>query len=470
MTTDLALASATELVGLYRQKKASPVEVTEAVLARIEAHNPTYNAFCLVDAEAARAAARESEARWAASAANGLVDGVPATVKDLILTRGWPTRRGSKTVPADQPWEDDAPAVARLREHGAVLLGKTATPEYGWKGVTDSPLTGITRNPWNPERTPGGSSGGAAVAAVMGMGALHLGTDGGGSIRIPSAFTGNYGIKATFGRVPAWPASPHGSLANVGPMTRTVADAALMLTVISEPDPRDWLALPPARADYREALVGGIDGLKIAFAPAPGGAKVAPEVAELVAEGARVFEELGAKVEPADPPIAEAAEIFRTHWFAVAAQLVKGIDESDRKLMDPGLLAIAEQGAKIPLDDFVAALAGRRALGFAMHRFLQEYDLLLTPMLPLPAFEVGHAAPPGMGESGWVDWTPFSYPFNLTRQPAASLPLGPTASGLPAALQLVGPLHAEALVLRASRAFEQVRPWPLPPAATAKAS
>src|SRR5690606_26736759 len=169
----------------------------------------------------------------------GLLDGVPATVKDLVLTKGWPTLRGSRAVSPDQPWNEDAPAVARLREHNAVLLGKTTTPEFGWKGVTDNPLTGITRNPWNPEKTPGGSSGGAAVAAATGMGALHIGTDGGGSIRIPASFTGIFGFKQSFGRVPAHPLSPFGTVAHLGPMTRTVSDAALMLTVLTEPDPRD---------------------------------------------------------------------------------------------------------------------------------------------------------------------------------------------------------------------------------------
>ena len=239
MTTDLALVSASDLVRLYKAKKASPVEATKAALARIARHNPALNAFVLVDEKAALAVARASEKRWAKRKPLGPVDGVPATIKDIILTKGWPTLRGSLTVDPNQAWNDDAPVTARLRESGAVLLGKTTTPEFGWKGVTDSPLTGITRNPWNPEMTPGGSSGGAAVAAAMGMGALHIGTDGGGSIRIPAAFTGIFGFKQTFGRVPAWPLSPFGTLANVGPMTRAVADAALMLNVLAQADWRD---------------------------------------------------------------------------------------------------------------------------------------------------------------------------------------------------------------------------------------
>ncbi|MCS6855984.1 MAG: amidase family protein, partial [Elioraea sp.] len=206
--------------------------------------DPVLNAFCLVAWRTALAAARESERRWMKGEPQGLLDGVPVSIKDLVLTRGWPTLRGSKTIDPKGPWKDDAPCVARLREHGAVLIGKTTTPEFGWKGVTDSPLTGVTRNPWDPRLTPGGSSGGAAAALAAGMGPLAIGTDGGGSIRIPCAFTGVFGLKPSFGRVPAWPLSPMGTVAHVGPMTRSVADAALMMNVIALPDTRDWHALP----------------------------------------------------------------------------------------------------------------------------------------------------------------------------------------------------------------------------------
>ena len=236
MTEDVAFLSASELLRLYRAGQLSPVEATRATLERIERHGDAVNAFCLLDAEQALASAADAEARWRRGEPRGLLDGVPTTIKDLVLTRGWPTLRGSFAVEREQDWSDDAPATARLREHGAVLLGKTTTPEFGWKGVTDSALTGVTRNPWDTARTPGGSSGGAAAACALGMGALHVGTDGGGSIRIPAGFTGVFGHKPSFGRVPAWPASPFGTVAHVGPITRTVADAALMLSVLSQPD------------------------------------------------------------------------------------------------------------------------------------------------------------------------------------------------------------------------------------------
>ena len=251
MNEDITLVPASELLELYRGKALSPVDVTRACLDRIADLDSKLNAYCLVDEESALAAARDSETRWQRGQPAGLVDGIPTAIKDLILTRGWPTLRGSRTVARDQNWDQDAPCVARLREHGAVLIGKTTTPEFGWKGVTDSPLTGITRNPWDPDMTPGGSSGGSAVAVATGMAALSIGTDGGGSIRIPCGFTGLFGIKATFGRVPAWPLSPFGTVSHVGPMTRAVTDSALMLSVISEPDYRDWYALPADAQDYR---------------------------------------------------------------------------------------------------------------------------------------------------------------------------------------------------------------------------
>ncbi|MBI1775516.1 MAG: amidase [Proteobacteria bacterium] len=462
MSRDLALMSASELVRHYRRGTASPVEATQAALAEISRHNERVNAVCWLDDDSALTAARESEVRWRAGKPIGLIDGVPATVKDLLLSKGWPTLRGSRTVRRDQPWQEDAPSVARLRAHGAVLIGKTTTPEWGWKGVTDCGLTGVTRNPWNTEMTPGGSSGGAAVAAALGMGALHLGTDGGGSIRIPAGFTGIYGIKASFGRVPAYPASPFGTLSHVGPMTRTVEDAALMLSVIAEPDGRDWYSLPYQPCDWRTGLGGGLKGLRIAYSPSLGGHKVDTEVAILVAAAAREMAELGAEVEQAEPDFSGAEDVFRIHWYAGAANLIEGIPDESRQLIDPGLAEIAEEGRRIGLIDYFKAVKLREVFGQRAAKFHETYDLLLTPTLPMTAFAAGHEVPPGSGMSRWPDWTPFSYPFNLTRQPAATIPCGLTRSGLPVGLQIVGALYDEATVLRASRAYETIRPVPLP--------
>jgi aspartyl-tRNA(Asn)/glutamyl-tRNA(Gln) amidotransferase subunit A len=460
MKNDLCSLSATELLALYRKKKLSPVEVTKAVYERIEKLNPLLNAFCFL--EPSLKEARKSEQRWLKNNPIGQLDGVPVSIKDLLLTKGWPTLRGSKTIDPRGPWNDDAPAVARLREHGAVLLGKTTTPEFGWKGVTDSPLTGITRNPWNPKMTPGGSSGGGAAAVAAGMGPLTIGTDGGGSIRIPCSFTGLFGLKPSFGRVPAWPLSPMGTVAHVGPMTRTVTDAALMLNVISLPDNRDWHALPYDGRDYRIGLEDGVRGLRIAYSSDMGYAKVDPEIEKLVAKAVKTFTRLGAHVESRDPGFEDCGPLFAAHWFPGAAAIVRNTPARKRALMDKGLLETARMGEKVTTAQYLAAVQKRGALGVLMNRFHETYDLLVTPTLPLAAFRAGQEMANLLKEKRWTDWSPFSYPFNLTQQPAATIPCGLTKKGLPVGLHIVGPRYADALVLRAARAFESAHPITLP--------
>ncbi len=325
LATDLADCSALTLLALYRSGDASPVEATRAVLDRIERFNPILNAFCHLAPDEALAAARASEARWQRGAPCGELDGVPVSVKDLILAAGWPTLRGSRTVDPAGPWDVDAPATARLREAGAVILGKTATPEFGCKGETNSPLTGITRNPWNPAKTPGGSSGGTAAAVASGMGPLSVGTDGAGSVRIPAAFCGNFGLKPSFGRVPAYPLSPMGTVAHLGPHAMSVADAALMMNVLKRPDARDWTSLPYDPADYTIGLDDGIRGLRIAFSPTLGYAKVDPEVAAAVAAAVAQLQALGAHVEAVDPGIDDPLEITIGLWFAGAHAIWSGL-------------------------------------------------------------------------------------------------------------------------------------------------
>lgn len=462
MSRDLLARAASELVALYRTRRASPVEATRAVLQRIDALNPVLNAFCFI-APDAMAMAEASEARWMKGAPLGPLDGVPVSIKDILLTKGWPTLRGSKTVDPAGPWTDDAPAVARLRESGAVLVGKNTTPEFGWKGVTDSPLTGVTRNPWDPSKTPGGSSGGGAAAVASGMGPLTIGTDGGGSIRIPCAFTGLFGLKPSFGRVPAWPLSPFGTVAHLGPMSRTVGDAALLLNVITQPDARDWLALPADGCDYLRDLDAGVAGWRIAYSADLGYAQVDPEVAAIVERAAMRFAELGAHVEAADPPGLEGVdEVFRRHWFTGAAYLLRRFTPEQRALMDRGLLDVADEGARIGMMDLLEAAQQRGVLGTRMNQFHERYDLLLTPTLPLAAFEAGRETSDVMKEKRWTAWTPFTYPFNLTQQPAASIPCGLTSTGLPVGLHIVGPRYGDARVLRAARAFESAQPFPMP--------
>jgi aspartyl-tRNA(Asn)/glutamyl-tRNA(Gln) amidotransferase subunit A len=449
--------SATGLLDNYRKKRLSPVDVTRAVLDRIAAYNPKINSFCLVDEEAALAAARASEARWMKGEPMGLVDGVPVSIKDLVVTKGWPTLFGSKTVDPNQPWLEDAPCVARLREHGAVLLGKTCVSEFGCKIVTDNPLTGITRNPWNIEKSPGGSSGGAAAAVAMGMGPLAIGTDAGGSIRIPSSWTGVFGLKPTFGRVPHYPRGWYCSLSHVGTITRTVEDASLMMTVITEPDPRDWHALPPDGRDYRVGLNDGVKGLKIAYSPDLGYAKVAPEVAQLVSKAIDIFSDLGAIIEQVAPVFKDPLHTHRQHFAVFTAKVVEGLTPEQRLLIDPGLLKFGEWGSKIGLMDFLSAMGEREALGLKMNLFHKEYDLLLTPTMPVTAPDIG------------VEWGEliglncFTFPFNYTKQPAASVPCGLTNTGLPVGLQIIGPLYKDDLVLKASRDYEVARgEFPLP--------
>lgn len=461
--TNLADYTATELVNLYRTRQASPVEVAQAVLARIEELNPVLNAFCIVDADRALAGAQASEARWQKGAPGDILDGVPVSIKDLILTKGWPTLRGSRTVDPKQAWEVDAPVVARLREAGAVLLGKTTTPEFGIKGTTDNTLTGVTFNPWNTKMTPGGSSGGAAAAVASGMGPLAVGTDGAGSVRIPSSFCGIPGMKPSFGRVPAFPLSPFGTVAHLGPHARSVEDLALMLTVMSRPDARDWTALPYDARDYRVGLHDGVRGLRIAYSPDLGYVKdVDPEIAAAVRRAAESFAAQGALVDEVAPGFANPEEITTKLWFIGSLTLLSNMTPEQAALTDPALRWQAEEGRKVSVLELQKLTLRRGELGSFMRQFHQRYDLLLTPGVSIPAFE---ARAPDQWElklDKFLGWTPFSYPFNLTQQPAAVVPCGLTSSGLPMALQIVGPMHGDALVLRAARAYEATRVWNLP--------
>ncbi len=458
--TTISDFTALELLQHYRNKTLSPVEVAKDVLARIKRQNPVVNAFCLQHKEETLALAQSSEKRWLNGAPVGLVDGLPVSVKDMLMQRGYPNPRGSLTseiIPAPE----DAPSVARLREAGAVFIGRTTLPEFAWKGVTDSPRTGVTRNPWDIRMTPGGSSGGAGAAGALNLGVMHIGTDAAGSIRIPCSFSGIYGLKPTFGRVPTYPASAFVVLSHVGPQTRTVDDAALMMSVIAQPDYRDMNAQNTEAPDFRVGLERGVRGLKIAWSPRLGYVKsLHPEVEALCSRAARIFEELGATVEEADPGFSDPRETALVIWRAGSAAVLRAIPASKYSAMDPGFVAFAEAGIQVSAADFLAALNARSALSIGMSEFHKRYDLLLTPTLPIVAFEAGRNTPES-GEFGddWINWTPYTYPFNLTLQPAATVPCGCTSSGLPIGLQIVGPVQRDDLVLRASRAFESAKPF-----------
>jgi aspartyl-tRNA(Asn)/glutamyl-tRNA(Gln) amidotransferase subunit A len=457
---DLAFTPATELVRLIRARKLSPVELTRAVLERIERLNPTLNAFCTVTADSALAAARRAEQAVMSGEPLGPIHGLPFSVKDLALTKGVPTKFGSHIF-ASRVGEVDAPYVRRLHEAGGIMVGKTTSPEFGWKALGDSPLTGITRNPWNTNVTTGGSSAGAGAAAAAGLGPLHQGSDGAGSIRIPSAFCGIVGVKANYGRVPLWPVSNNDYATHAGPMTRAVADAALMLGVMAGPDSMDATALDATPPDYLGLLDRGVKGLMIAYSPDLGGLRVDPDVASVVAAAARAFESLGARVEEVKPGFADSHDMIRLLWGAhYIGNYGQFLDEW-RDRMDPGLVACMDEATRWSAQDYVA-MRGRK-IGYwdSVRPLFERHDLLLTPTTSVAAFEVGRLNPVGWPQHAW-DWFPwasFSYPFNFTGQPAATVPAGFTPGGLPVGLQIVGRRLAEVTVLQAAAAFERVRPW-----------
>lgn len=463
--TELTELTAVQLLDGYREGEFSPVDATRAALERAEQIQPEVNAFVRLTADEALAQAEASAERWRRGEPAGLLDGVPVTVKDILLMRGGPTLKGSKTIPEQGSWDEDAPSVARLRAHGAVFLGKTTTPEFGWKGVTDSPLAGVTRNPYDPTRTAGGSSGGAGAAVALGAGPLALGTDGGGSVRIPAAFCGIFGLKPTYGRIPLYPASAFGTLAHVGPMTRDAADAALLLDVIGTPDSRDWSALPPAPGPFAAGLGGGVRGLRVAYSPSFGGqVAVRPAVAAAVRRAVERLAGLGAYVEETDPDFTDPVDAFHALWFTGAARVTQHLGPHQRELLDPGLREICGVGARLTALDYLAAVDVRMELGRRMGRFHDTYDLLVTPTLPLTAFEAGAEVPKGSGHRRWTGWTPFTYPFNLTQQPAATVPVGTDGDGLPIGLQLVAARHRDDLVLRAAHTLYEAGVAGLTPA------
>jgi aspartyl-tRNA(Asn)/glutamyl-tRNA(Gln) amidotransferase subunit A len=453
-----SVLTASELVVAYSTGEISPVEATQAALAAIDERDKQYNAYCLVDREGALAQAKLSEGRWHDGNPIGGLDGVPTSVKDMFLTQGWPTLRGSRCIDPDQPWEVDSPVTARLRENGLVLLGKTTTPELGWKAVTDNPLTGITRNPWDPSRTSGGSSGGSAAAVAAGMGELSVGTDGGGSVRIPASFCGIVGFKPTYGRIPLYPASPFGALAHAGPMARSVDDVAMLLDVLALPDFRDPAALPQPVGTYREAVRRDVRGLIAAFSPTLGYVDVDPEIAAIVTAAVTALAEAGLHVEETDPGFADPIDSFGLLWSTGAAKWLDTFPAGSAELVDPGLRKVWEKGLTYSASDYLDANAQRAALGIRMGEFHTAYDVLITPTMPISPFEAGHDVPPGSGLESWPEWTPFTYPFNMTQQPAISVPVGWTSKGLPVGLQVVGPRHSDDLVLAVAKLVEEVRP------------
>ena len=462
MTHDeLPWRSALELAAAIRTKQLSPVELAEALLARIDALNPRLNAFCLVTADVALRAAREAEIAVVKGEPIGPLHGVPLSIKDVIFTRGVRTTGGSQLFAEAVP-EEDAIAVARLRAAGAVMLGKTNTSELGHKALTDNPLLGVTRNPWNLELTPGGSSGGAAAAVASGLGPVALGTDGGGSIRIPAAFCDVYGLKPSWGRVPQYPTFPGWEhLSVTGPITRTVRDAALVLDVIAGDDDRDRHARPSTGPSYVESCDEAIKGLHVAWTPDLGYAAVDPRVQALCENAAAEFESLGCHVEVVNPGWEDPEEFFRT---IVAAQFYAHWSDqlpAHEAQLDPSLVKFIRRGGAVSAREYLLAMERVRAYWHEAQTFLARFDLLLTPTAAVPPFGVAERPPREIGgqETSILGWMPFTFPFNLTGQPAASVPAGVTDDGRPVGLQIVGRRNADRTVLAASAAYEAACPW-----------
>jgi len=459
---EICYMPAIDMAQAIRTRKLSPVEVINAVLSRIERLNPRINAYCTLLDESARKQAREAEVKVMNGDELGPLHGVPMSIKDLTYTKGVRTTSGSKMYENFIP-DHDAIIVERLKAAGAIMIGKTNTPEFGFTGVTDNMLFGPTRNPWNLERHAGGSSGGAAAAVAAGMGPLSQGSDGGGSIRIPSSFCGVFGIKPSFGRVPRGAGSSDWqTLSQYGPITRTVRDAALALEIMAGRDDRDRHSLPDTNLHYLALLNDNLKGLRVAWSPDLGYAAVEPQVLEKTSAAVSVFETLGCTVETATPDITNPGRAFSLIWaVSYAAAYADQLDEWGDQ-MDPRLVAIIKQGNDRLAIEYAQAMLEREQLYDRLLPFFETYDLLLTPATAVSAFDVRKLELTEIGESkgsSWLDWTPFTYPFNCTGQPAASVPCGWTDDDLPVGLQIVGRRFDDAMVLKVAAAFESASPW-----------
>jgi aspartyl-tRNA(Asn)/glutamyl-tRNA(Gln) amidotransferase subunit A len=459
---DILYSSALELRRLYEAKELSPVDVVKATFERAEEVEPVLNGLVTPTWELAEQQAVEAEAAYASgpAPADKPLLGIPITVKDTLPTKGIRSTNGTVLLKDAVP-EVNASSVERALAAGAIMLGKTNTPEFGWKGETTNLLFGTTRNPWNPELTPGGSSGGAASCLASGIGPLALGTDGGGSSRIPAAFTGVFGLKCTFGLVPAAPNGALETVPHVGLMSRDVRDAALLLTTVAGVDPRDRLSQNSPAVDWLAETEKGVKGLRIAWSRDLGYAPIEDEIADLTREAAFAFAEAGAVVEEVDLDFSDPHDMC--YWmFAVAnAGMYRNNWDEVRELIDPGRAEMVELGFSLSGGDIGNLLIQRAQWTDKMVRFMASYDLLVTPAMPLTAFAAGLDHPPSVAgtPTPGFRWSPYTYGANVTGQPAASVPCGLASDGLPIGIQLLGRRHDDATVLRAAAAFEAIKPW-----------
>ncbi len=461
---DLCFTPATELVRLFRARKVSPLEVMQAVVARIDRVNPQLNAYVTVAKEAAFRAARTATSALKKSARLGPLHGVPVSIKDLIVTKGTRTTWGSKIFEDHVP-DEDAVTVERLKAAGAIIVGKTNTPEFGAGGNTFNAVFGATRNPWTPALTCGGSSGGAAVAVATGMGPLAEGSDLGGSLRIPAAFCGVVGFRTSPGLIPIYPAAlAWDSLRVVGPMARTVRDVALMLSVEAGPDDRAPLSYAVDTSGFLRAVKApSVRGWRIAWTPDLNGLlPVDGEVAQ-VAEGAsKVFRSLGARVEAASPDFGEVNDIvLATRGIAMVAQHAEKLPRWEGQ-MQKGLVWNIKQGLALTPEAIGRGEKLRTTLWHRVRVFMEDRDLLILPTVPVEPFPVEAPYPTeinGKPLENYTQWMFLTYAITLTGLPALSIPCGFTRGGLPVGLQIVGRRRQEAAVLRAAAAFEAAAPW-----------
>ena len=463
MDANLAFTSAVEMRRLIGSKGVSVPELVEFFYQRIEQLDPRLNAYLALCPDQAIDQARAAQEAVQRGDSLGPLHGIPVSIKDLEMTKGIPTTVGSAAF-KDRTPEADSVVVERIRQAGAIILGKTNTPEFGLSGTTETKVGGPGRNPWNPERTSGGSSGGAAAALASGLCTLASGSDGGGSIRIPASFCGVFGIKPSQGRVPRFggygrPAA--NQFSQSGPLSRTVADAAMFLQVLAGNDPRDPTSLRQDAPDFSAGLTKGVKGLRIAWSADLGYAGVDPEVARIAGEAAQVFQELGAVVEE---PQLVIEDPFNAFWdaFATAAYTSYGhlLPEHKDDFTDYGLRSL-EHGASLSAADLSRALLRVDVLRRQMELFFDDYDLLLTPTMAVTAFPIEDRPSVIGGKEVEPFWgfLPFTFPINMTGQTASSIPCGFSDDGLPIGLHIIGPHGAEALVLQASAAFEEARPW-----------
>jgi aspartyl-tRNA(Asn)/glutamyl-tRNA(Gln) amidotransferase subunit A len=458
MSGDLDTMTAAEMRRRIIGKDLSPVELTRRALHKAEATQGSLNAFFLLMPEAALAAAKAAEDAVMRGQPLGLLHGLPFSAKDLMAVAGVRYASGSRTM-AKNVAGVDAPAVARAKAAGAILIGKTTTSEFGCKPVGDSPLTGITRHPWNLAKTPGGSSAGAAASVAAGVTPFALGTDGGGSVRIPCCFTGLAGIKAHFGRVPVWPASATPTLAHVGPIARNIGDAALLLMAIGGYDPRDPFSVSAAMPDLLGACRAGVADLRIAYSATLGYARPDPDVAAIVESAARAFEDLGCTVEQVDKVFEkDPADLWTAEFYAGVGTRLRPFVETQRDLLDPAVAEVLDAALAQDMRDYYEKVFERYALRDKVRTFFETYDLLLSPVLPVSSLDAGKNIPDHLRDRNLVSWVYYTYPFNLTGQPAATVCAGIAADSMPVGVQIVGRALGEYDVIRAAAAYERTRP------------